>query len=363
MLSVLKNHDGNRAADPVTFVGVCRSAADRRVLATARKSFETVRSSRSNSLARPHVYSLSDLQAGIAAVRRQPDNLILLTVGYEESQVADALAGADAEGLEVLICPKWARSRNGRTPTASLLDRSPNIVGVDLATALRKAHLRLQVARQITIRRLETAADFDAYFALRYRVWKQMRYIPQRKECSISKWELDYTDRTALPIGAFARGGEMVGCGRLVQSFGNEIPREELNMLEELVLRRRDPQLLENFKYPPDIRHPYDLLEGFPKFSRYFMRLIRSRVSHAEVSRIIVASDYRRHGIGEVIVDSLVSLARLQRISVLFLACVEKHRTYYERCGFRMLKGLRCQRFVDVDVPAIAMTRRVSPRH
>lgn len=54
----------------------------------------------------------------------------------------------------------------------------------------------------------------------------------------------------------------------------------------------------------------------------------------AEVSRVIVAPEHRGEGLGEVLVDSLLSLARLQRLQVLFLACHMNLQGFYERVAF-----------------------------
>ena len=70
----------------------------------------------------------------------------------------------------------------------------------------------------------------------------------------------------------------------------------------------------------------------------------------------------RNQGLGEVIVDSLISLAKNMRIEVLFLACLKEHERFYERCGFRAIEGMQCERFVNVNVPAIAMERRLRTR-
>ena len=56
-------------------------------------------------------------------------------------------------------------------------------------------------------------------------------------------------------------------------------------------------------------------------------------------------------------VDTLVDLAQRRRVGVVFLACLEKHRAFYEACGFSQMPGMRCDRFVNVNVPAIAMCR------
>ena len=100
-------------------------------------------------------------------------------------------------------------------------------------------------------------------------------------------------------------------------------------------------------------------MASFPTFRHYYRDLVRTRTPKAEVSRVIVAPEHRGKGLGEVMVDSLVSYARVHQIRVLFLACIAEHRRFYERCGFRAIPDMECDEFVNVGVPAIGMQRRL----
>ena len=123
--------------------------------------------------------------------------------------------------------------------------------------------------------------------------------------------------------------------------------------------QKDEPRLQENYEYPDERRQPFDILDSFPGFREYYANLVQQRIKRAETSRIIVEKDHRRQGIGEVIVDSLIDLARGKSIRMLFLACVARHRNFYERCGFSVVPHLACDKFVNVNVPAIAMHREL----
>jgi GNAT superfamily N-acetyltransferase len=225
-----------------------------------------------------------------------------------------------------------------------------------LLAALRKAVLSLQLRGSFTVRPILTPADFEAYFALRYEVWRELDYIPRHRLSEHIPWEVDYADRTSFPIGAFA-GDELVGCARLVMELGKETPC--VKVIGDLLMRRADPVLLRNFQYPCFLSHPFDLLQSFPAFHAYYKRLLIEGAGKAEVSRVIVRPNRRRCGLGELLVDMLVAIARGHGIARLFLACAEDTAPLYQRSNFTMLPDMRTERFVNVNAPAIAMERVV----
>ncbi len=150
----------------------------------------------------------------------------------------------------------------------------------------------------------------------------------------------------------------MVGCARLVFPLGQD--SYHVRLIERVLAGAADRKMVEVFRYPERLLHPYDLLACFEGFKEYFKRLIRRRIRSAEVSRVIVAPEFRSEGLGEVIVDSLVSLAGRRQLPVLFLACHNRLKGFYERCGFHVLPGLECEHFAGVNAPAIAMAKKLT---
>ena len=104
-----------------------------------------------------------------------------------------------------------------------------------------------------TIRSIRSRKDFQAYFLLRYAVWSKLGYIPMERVCYRSRLEVDSADRTAVAVGMF-RNRKLIGCGRLVQSFGRERPYATLKLIESLLFehaeRTAETQLIDNFKRP-----------------------------------------------------------------------------------------------------------------
>jgi len=309
-----------------------------------------------------HVDKATDPCSALRGLAARVRDTIFITVGYGEAEARDILGRAAPSGLEAIIllaAPSGAHAP--AHPSASLLEASPFLAFGDPMPALRKSILRLHARSYASIRELETLDDLRAHFSLRYRVWKRLRYIQDDKHCPQSQWELDFTDRTAEPIGAFSATGRLIGCARLVRGIGVENPHQ-VSLIDRLIEEKHDPCLRRNFQYPETIQHPYDILESFPRFRDYYKGLVKNGVPKAEVSRVIVKPGHRRAGLGEVVVDSLVSVASCLDVKVLFLACLRKHQRFYERCGFRTIPDLECDSFVNVRVPAIAMERWLVPK-
>ncbi len=307
-----------------------------------------------------YVARARELAEGLLAAQKSPERSILIPIGYREADVFELLTERLLQQLEIIIRPP--RPSNGpeidELPSASLLADRHVVVVQDTLPALHKVLLKLDVKHRVRIRELGSEDDFRQFFALRYRVWKHMVYLPPEQDCPATQWELNFTDRTAYPIGAFTPEGVLIGCARLVFPLGQD--SHHLHRIEALIAATNDPALARNLAYPLRLQHPFDLLESFDGFRQYFMRLIRRRIRCAEVSRVIVAPEYRAEGVGEVIVDSLVTLARLRQLQVLFLACNTRLKSFYERCGFYALPGLTCERFAGVNAPAIGMAVKLT---
>lgn len=306
-----------------------------------------------------HVLGTPNLGQGLAILRKDPAGTVLVTIGIEKSRVYQQWTPKEQEAYEIIIASPPSQQAFAPFPTSSLLSGPEAIVVNAPEEAIRKSILRLMTKQYAEIRLLNGEEDYEKYFALRYRVWKEMGYIPEAMRCDTSEWELDFADRNALPIGAFSkdRDGRLLGTTRLVDSFGPEA-KAQVRLIQGLIDANGDPQLLRNFTKPLGLRHQFDLLEAFDGFKEYYKRLHTDEaLPAAEVSRVIVAPECRGRGLGEVLVDSLVSHACKRRLRTLFLACVKGHERFYGKCGFRRIRGLACKAFPDVNVAAIAMDR------
>ncbi len=304
------------------------------------------------------------LPQALSYIEEAPGAAILVPIGFRADDVINAVQACGYGELEIVIRPPRTTQSDSEVdeqPTASLLG-SPRAINVqDTLPAIRKAMLRIRWRDQVVMRELSEKQDFRQYFALRYHVWKSMSYLPESQDCIQSGWELNFTDRTAYPIGAFDREGVLIGCARLVYPMAHNSPH--ISLIESIITELHDAELARAFEAPKSLMHPFDILQSLQGFGDYFRQLVRQRLRCAEVSRVIVASEHRQQGLGEVLVDSLVSLAQSHRVRVLFLASHDKLQSFYERSGFSILPGLRCDRFAGVNAPAIAMARELGCHH
>lgn len=315
------------------------------------------------------VYEAKSLAKAAADLRERPDRRIFVALGFRENDVFEILDPREIKKrrMAVVIRVPSTTRRGPRHPSSSCRDTGPFVTAKDPRMAIRKAVVKLLAHDGVTIRELRSEADFEAYFALRYRVYKEIGYIPPHRDYPDSdhtsrRWDISHTDRTARPIGAFTRAGQLIGCARLVNVMGREIPRYA-TLIEKMLRRKNDDVATRNFAYPNGLEDPYDILSSFRDFRAYFRRLVLNNISNAEVSRVIVERPYRNNGLGEALVDTLVSIARSNGVKVLFLGCLEEHQPFYENCGFERLDLPECKSFVDIGVPAIAMERWLNDRY
>jgi predicted GNAT family N-acyltransferase len=243
---------------------------------------------------------------------------------------------------------------------------SPEIVGVrvaatrpDITEQLRKSLIRVALfQKRIEVRAPGTDAELSGYFSLRYRVWKEVGYLRDENKDSQVEWEVDFWDRTAVPLCAITPDGKVIGCVRLISNLGDE-ESAYVARIQSLLDQAGDRRLKGLFRFQNTPVHPFDVLFEFPGFWSKFRDLLRSRTSIAEIGRVAVDPKYRGRCLSEVLVDSAVSLAKSRGVECLLLACHEELRPLYAKCGFQPVQGLRSEKFFNIQVPSIVMERRI----
>ncbi|QDT25116.1 hypothetical protein Enr10x_04100 [Gimesia panareensis] len=240
-------------------------------------------------------------------------------------------------------------------PTSTFLHTPVFVNAENPALFIRKSIIHTRLSnRGLSIKVLEGASEFVDYFSLRHEVWREMGYIASDYA---PPWELDYVDIHALPFGAFL-DNHLVGCVRLVRLHGQAGTKETLNNIVEELDDESRQQVSMRMLNPHKFKHPFINLRRFEEFDEYYHSI--SKDSKAEVSRLIVKSQTRNIGIGETLLDSVVSAARHKRIEVLFLACQAKHEQFYRRSFFETLDWPKTSGFFDLpDVEAIAMEQKI----
>jgi ribosomal protein S18 acetylase RimI-like enzyme len=304
---------------------------------------------------RPTLFSLADAVESASGAAT-----VLVALGFNSNEILAALpTGLTRTDLDIVTQPPSTPRDKPSTPSASLIGtmEAVSVAGVDPIPFVRKALLRLCARQAIRVRQIQTAQEFEEYFVLRYNVWKEMGYLPRDEGSLETPWDVNFTDRTSVALGAYERD-RLVACVRLVYGLGEE-DRSVVAIIERLLTDRGGTSLAMRLAIPPGMAPQFDILGAFQGFPKYYRRLVTDRVAKAEVSRVIVAPEYRKRGLGEVVVDSVTALANLRQLDLLFLACRQSHQSFYERCGFSAIPNMVCDRFINHDEPSIAMERHL----
>jgi len=299
-----------------------------------------------------------DLKDAVRIYSEDPETSILLLDGFEPGspQLDEFTETAMIES--VVNSPEWDQL-SAPTLSASILQPRQSVSSDEtLFSTLRKSLLRIRARKFATARVLDTPDELAAFFDLRYRVWLELNYLSEEKKCPECPWELDYTDRTSLPLGVFSKiDGSLLGGARLVSGYGEDNRR--IIQRVETMLNDRPVRLKKNFENPTSMTHPFDILSEMNRFKEYYRDLVKNRTPKAELSRVVVASEYRKIGLGEIIVDTMCALARSRAIRVVFLACKSEHAEFYKRSLFNVVDGVAGNKFLTYQVSCIAMERRV----
>ncbi len=65
-----------------------------------------------------------------------------------------------------------------------------------------------------------------------------------------------------------------------------------------------------------------------------FCRILTDFVFRAVIYDVIVVPDWRGHGVGRLLMDTVSSHPRLQRVSSIWLSCAQDKVAFYEKWGF-----------------------------
>ena len=162
-------------------------------------------------------------------------------------------------------------------------------------------------------------------------------------------------DLHAIHIGAFYRDGfreQLVGTARVVTNAAVDETLHET--LTELV--NDDPVAKQRLETPYPLGLP--IFQSHTRMNGIIQEVFSKNQSCGELSRVIVAPQYRGRGISTRIIDAALRKSIAAGSRRLFLECLAVHTTLYEKHGFRCISGIRGQ-VVDVGRTMVAM---VAPR-
>jgi GNAT superfamily N-acetyltransferase len=202
------------------------------------------------------------------------------------------------------------------------------------------------LAEPLEIRLIRRQHELLNYFKLRHRIYKIMGYLTEEIENAPSQMEISWCDTIALHIGGYKQvkqGQEvLVGTARVVVGTVAE-PSKRPPLLASYerwirALASSDPVLQQ------------ELVRGVLPFQ---LPIFQSMKLHdvlreatkcdevcGELSRVIVAEDYRGVGLSRRLVEFALDQAAKVGVGRVFLECLDIHEKLYNKLGFKRVEGV-----------------------
>ena len=154
-----------------------------------------------------------------------PDERLVVTIGFSKTEIEENQKDrlTSWSGEPIIIRDPNVKAQNC-APSASFISKIPLVTCSDVTPQLRKSIIRASLRKSIEIRPPASDEELSDYFSLRYQVWKSLGFLRDENKRSRIEWEIDFWDRTALPVCAINADGKVIGCARLVHSHGTEQP-------------------------------------------------------------------------------------------------------------------------------------------
>jgi len=197
------------------------------------------------------------------------------------------------------------------------------------------------------VRLIRRQTELLEYFRLRHRIYKIMGYLRDEIENAASQMDIDWCDSIALHCGAYERlrdGREtLVGTARVVIA-SSEMAQKHAGLLSLYKqwterLAAGDPVL--NKVVSNQVLELELPIFHSQNMSGIFRKAVQNDEVCGELSRVIVAEDYRGAGLSRQLVEFALAEAGRAGIQRLFLECLDVHQELYGKFGFRRLDGAR----------------------
>jgi GNAT superfamily N-acetyltransferase len=216
----------------------------------------------------------------------------------------------------------------------------------------------------IEVRLVGRQHELLEYFRLRHRIYGIMGYLAHEIENAPSRMEMDWCDSIALHCAAYQRlkGGRQVlaGTARVVVASSVQ-PQRHAELLAKYrhwvaTLARNDPTLAQAFEQPLGLELP---IFHSQNLGRVMKQAIEADEVCGELSRVIVAEEYRGGGLSRKLVEFAVQEAARAGVTRLFLECLDLHEELYRQFGFEKIEGAKAS-VIGVNKTMIAMQRRLT---
>ena len=297
-----------------------------------------------------------------------------------------AAGGADTCGLAQLVRERCGNA-NAITALLALVDPPlrriglvDNVVerdtdGPTLAQAIARALVAIRykyppaarkpdTGESLEVQTVKDIAQFRACLALRYSVYKQLGYFYEDPESESAGLELQYFDPSALHFVALARDGAsqtVAGTARLVVA-GTQWSRDGV-FGDTARLRTNSERLCAEIAADePTLRKNLETGPGaaaLPLFAAFDASDLapekRLPISDfSELSRVVVAEEFRGLGVSRLLVRACIAAAFALRRRYILLECIPQHTRLYEKFGFTKVTE-KNQRAWGIDQLATVM--------
>lgn len=314
-----------------------------------------------------------------------PDNVVAHLKEYFSNNpkgmavlISDCL-GSDSEGEKTILLRRCeAEFGKQLLGTIAIMPRPTRMLDIDrtvgsdcgnkcMAQALRMVVSRLEYLSSptelpkgksfsVTVRPLKTTnqRELQAYFSLRHQVYTIMGYLDEEVENCRSKLEVNEADLHAIHLGAFSRNGAqeiLVGTARVVTN--GAVDQALYATIKQLV--NDDPVARERLEDPYLLGLP--IFQSHKAMNEIMQEVFSGDQSSGELSRVIVAPQFRGHGIANQLIDAALRKSIASGIQRLFLECLAVHTGLYAKHGFHCISGVEGQ-VVDVARTMVAMELR-----
>ena len=299
------------------------------------------------------IKSLEELTTNMAALT----DADVLVVGAEELRNPALAAILDEAALPFHVVVMQSGGEPGGQQEIFSTERNLHFCHqVDLTRKIGEVIDVLSLKQDYSFEVLESRPQITEYLSMRFEIWCREGLLSEDRRPMRAPWEVDFADQFSVPVGCIDKLNQIVACGRMVREIG-QYAHTQRDIIRDLLNEVQDPVLQANFSPPGYPRHPFDLLDEFEGFRDYYRQLFSTHTRMGEISRIIVHPDHRNRYLSLAIVEQLVSIAEDQGIMVLFLACRFELEALYKRIGFSTVRGVRSERFGEIQVPSILMER------
>jgi predicted GNAT family N-acyltransferase len=190
---------------------------------------------------------------------------------------------------------------------------------------------------KIEYRSINSLTELRDTFRLRHAVYRVMGYLDRAALASSTAMEVNYCDLYSNHYGAFAPapggGRELVGIARLILVAGSKPHYGEWtkeifsrsNTLKKFISRERDTYA--QFKLP--------IFQTLPLNTE--MTVAFTNAPWGELSRVIVAPNWRGSGIAKGLIKLVMDDADRMKTPAILLECLDLHRKMYEAFQFTSL--------------------------